>query len=980
MTRKKIILSIVSLLLIAIAGLTINYFRPIKRIARHYDKGLLYVQRAQHQAAIREFKAALAIQPNLNIQLSLAKAYVSNENFDKAQQELENIIGTDKNFKFAYTTLAGLFLQQQQYANGLEVVNRFLEVKSDSVPILNLKARILLAQKKPNLAKEALLKAKKLDPKQDETHSNLATAEWQAENKNAAIQVLEEYINAFPKNVSLRLQLASYYFNIQDQLKAIENFKILQDNGKKIPGEYLGTYVMSLVQSGDIDRAYKIANKFLEKNKRSPQKFLMTYVRGVAHLSQKKYNAANKDLLWVTAAQPDFALGRYYMGLTYLLQKNYLLASEELQKAIDLDPKATAIHNVIIQSYAAEDKLDECLKICEEMLRNDRNNIVVLNMKARILMLMGETEKAQQLYAAIAKASPNSARSEMQLAIVDLRNKKENKAIYRLKAAMKKNPNDPTIPLFLAQIYFAKNNLLPALKYLNQSIDSGKQKTPASRRMLARIRLAQRYYDLAAEEYESLLQDYPRNDVYCLRLASIYFQQGKIDKVTEFLQSKNKTPQTHPAYTQLYAQIYLQQKRYDDAIKLIDASDNANLKILKGNILSFLKKYPQAVEAYQEAKDLNDQLNVENYIGFCYYYQKDWAKAIDHFEAFVEKSPNNVMRTFIAILFAYSKDLTSTKKILNNVLKENKDNILANLVLANTFLMEGEQQKATEQLKQISTERTFIREQFAKLISDCAAKNTHFLPLIDGIIFERIASRDQAIARYEEIMRELDSHYLVEYYYSIYLYRVAKTEDVINRLQKLIATGNLSEEAYSILAGVYLREQKTQKAQEVYSKILKINPKNSDALIKMGMIHELNKKYPQAVSFYKKLIDIPNNNSKIIALNNLAYIYATKQQDSKKAISYAKQAYDLAQSSWEIADTLGYIYYTAGKYPLALKYLQYSSQLYPKSSEVQFHLAQTYFKMRNKTKCKYHLNRAFKVNNRFTSRKQAEQMRKKLGF
>lgn len=979
MTRKKIFLGIATLFIIAIVGLTVNYFRPIKRIARHYDKGLLYVQRAQYQAAIREFKAALAISPNLNVQLALAKTYVSNENFDQAEQELENIIEADKNFKFAYIALARLFLQQQKYVQGLQAVNRFLAIK-DSLDILNLKARILIAQQKPDLAKQVLLHAKELNPGDDETHSHLATAEWQAGNKDIAIEALEEYVATFPENVSLRLQLASYYFDVKDQLKAIEHFKILQDNGKRIPQEYLATYVMSLVQSGDIERAYKIADDFLEKNKRSPHKLLMTYVRGVAYLSQKKYDAANKDLLWVTGTNPDFALGRYYMGLTYLLQKNYLLASAELQKAIELDPEATNIHNIIVRSYAAENKLDECLKICEEMLRSDRKNAVVLNMKAQALMLMGETETAQQIFTEVAKVSPDAAKSQMQLAIIDLRNENENKAIYRLKTAMKKNPNDPTITLLLAQIYFSQNNLLPALKYLNQSIDKGKLKTPASRRMLAQIRLAQRYYDLAAQEYESLLEDYPRNDFYCLRLASIYMQQGQVKKVIQLLQSKNKTPQTHPAYTQIYAQIYLQQKRFDDAIKLIDTSDNPSLKILKGNVLLFLKRYSQAVEAYEEARKLNTQLNVDNYIGFCYYSQKDWPRAIDHFEAFLKKNPSNVMRTFIAILFAYSKDLSSCKKLLDIVLDEDEDNTLANLVLANTLLMEGQLQKAKDQLQKIPEERTFIREQFAKLISDCAAKNSHFLPLIDGIIFERIASRDQAIARYEEIMHELDSHYLVEYYYSIYLYRVAKTEDVISRLQKLIATGNLSEEAYSILAGVYLRNQEMQKAQEVYMKILKINPKNTDALLKLGMIYEADQKYPQAASFYKKIIDLSDDNSKVIALNNLAYIYATKQKNAKKAIFYAKQAYELAQSSWEIADTLGFIYYIAGKYSLALKYLEYAAQLYPQSSEVHFHLAQTYFKMRNKAKCKYHLDQAFKVNNRFTSRKQAEQMRKKLGF
>jgi putative PEP-CTERM system TPR-repeat lipoprotein len=97
-------------------------------------------------------------------------------------------------------------------------------------------------------------------------------------------------------------------------------------------------------------------------------------------------------------------------------------------------------------------------------------------------------------------------------------------------------------------------------------------------------------------------------------------------------------------------------------------------------------------------------------------------------------------------------------------------------------------------------------------------------------------------------------------------------------------------------------------------------------------------KTSQAREHYLAVVEKDSKN--VLALNNLAYVYATEQ--SPEALVYAKKAYDLAPKEPNILDTYGNLLVNQGDWKQGLPLLEQAGKLLPDNDEVKFHLAKAY--------------------------------------
>ena len=80
-------------------------------------------------------------------------------------------------------------------------------------------------------------------------------------------------------------------------------------------------------------------------------------------------------------------------------------------------------------------------------------------------------------------------------------------------------------------------------------------------------------------------------------------------------------------------------------------------------------------------------------------------------------------------------------------------------------------------------------------------------------------------------------------------------------------------------------------------------------------------------------------------MNNLAYIYAEKLNDLKRASELAQKARSLAPTNPSVLDTLGWITYKQGGYQQAADLLSQSAAKSPDNPEIQFHLGMADYMM-----------------------------------
>ena len=114
---------------------------------------------------------------------------------------------------------------------------------------------------------------------------------------------------------------------------------------------------------------------------------------------------------------------------------------------------------------------------------------------------------------------------------------------------------------------------------------------------------------------------------------------------------------------------------------------------------------------------------------------------------------------------------------------------------------------------------------------------------------------------------------------------------------------------------------------------------------------------------YEKLLTVAPDN--VMALNNLAYLYAQNLGQLDKGYQLARHALDLAPTDSSTADTLGWILYQQGQYSSALNLLRDSAAKLDAEPDVPYHLGMICYAMGDEVNARAALQRARQFNRVF---------------
>ena len=110
------------------------------------------------------------------------------------------------------------------------------------------------------------------------------------------------------------------------------------------------------------------------------------------------------------------------------------------------------------------------------------------------------------------------------------------------------------------------------------------------------------------------------------------------------------------------------------------------------------------------------------------------------------------------------------------------------------------------------------------------------------------------------------------------------------------------------------------------------------------------------------------------AYNNLAYIYAEKEQELDKALSLAQKAKQLAPEQPDISDTIGWIYYKKGMYDEAVANLKQAVDGSPDNPIIRYHLGAAYYKQNAKDEAAAELKKALSIDDKFEGAEDAKRL------
>jgi tetratricopeptide (TPR) repeat protein len=301
------------------------------------------------------------------------------------------------------------------------------------------------------------------------------------------------------------------------------------------------------------------------------------------------------------------------------------------------------------------------------------------------------------------------------------------------------------------------------------------------------------------------------------------------------------------------AQLYAYADNTEKALELLSKlegmdPDNSDVFFTKGAIYSQLKRYEKAIEEYHKAIAKTEELD-EVYINIAFEYENlsNYDKAIEYLKKALEISPENEMVLYeLAMSYEFAQRSDESILFFTNYLNENPYSYVAWVNLGTAFNSQGLNEKAIEAFD------------YAIAIDDINT-SAYYSKAATYIGMEEYV---KAIDVYNEILL-LDNNYAIPYYYigecyekmedfnaaidyhtrsiksdeyfsdawlgrGISFYELKKVPQSINDIKKAISLNEENSEYQLILAEI-LHKEKLDGSIEIYQKVIKDEPNNTDA-------------------------------------------------------------------------------------------------------------------------------------------------------
>ena len=177
-------------------------------------------------------------------------------------------------------------------------------------------------------------------------------------------------------------------------------------------------------------------------------------------------------------------------------------------------------------------------------------------------------------------------------------------------------------------------------------------------------------------------------------------------------------------------------------------------------------------------------------------------------------------------------------------------------------------------------------------------------------------------------------------YYNRALYFLQKREfnQALFDMTKVMKRDSMRPEYYLTISDIYLFGNHTSKSIDALEHCLNIDPKNTEAMLKLGELFFYVKKYEQSIKVVNEALKINQYNARAYYLKGLNFKEAG---DTSKAISCMITATEQDPDYYSAYEALG-IMYAARKNKLAIDYFNNALRINPKSDESVYNIGKFY--------------------------------------
>lgn len=656
-------------------------------------KGFLALEQGRFKDAEEAYQAAFDASPNLAaIQMQLAKAQISAKNFDRAIENLDQILkGFPKHIysnylralaafqlqnyedakKFTEVVLKGnqqhlpsyLIAGSASYALGqLEQAAKFLEFYVNARPNNNVGRKMLgAAQLRLGQSSEALVTLRPLEQVAEEDivllkmigAAALSSGEFLVSQRNFE---RASALNPDDGNARAGAGLALLAMGNSDSaLESLEQAIKSDGSMKGVEAQLVKIYF----HSKEYDKVIDLARQIQDRNPENPSGYTL---EGMAQSALKQNDSAQEMFEKALALAPNDTETISNLAVLKLNSKEYGAARELYLRALEVNPSQLKVLIQLSKLETAQNNPEASRQWLEKAVEANPDSTEAMTLLARALVANGQGQKAFGIAARANKLSPNTPAILEVLGQAQLASGREKDALLTFAQLSKLAPDSKVAQSMVIQAASSAKNI----SHMKEALDNLLELNPEdqnAKMARARIAIGEKDHALGARLVKELKTANPDSPVVAELEGNLALNDERWDDAIDAFRRLSTATRT-TRDTVRFAEVQWLAGKQDDAIETLNTwlGEYPQDQVSRFKLAIFYQQREQlelAREAYTSFVEVvPGDFRAQNNLAWVKYRLGDLTGARESAEAALKIIPNNpvVMDTLGVILLSLDEN------------------------------------------------------------------------------------------------------------------------------------------------------------------------------------------------------------------------------------------------------------------------------------------------------------------------------------
>ncbi|MEI6668149.1 MAG: tetratricopeptide repeat protein [Acidobacteriota bacterium] len=710
------------------------------------------------------------------------------------------------------------------------------------------------------------------------------------------------------------------------------------------------------------------------------------FERGNEYVAQKKLKEAAIDYKNAVQKDPKFGEARYKLAETLAELGDMPGAFREYVRAADLlaDNKDAQLKAGIFLMLGG--RFEDAKVRAQKVLALDARNVQAQVLLADATAGMNDLDGAIREIRKAIEFNPKDSRTYLNLGALQMASGMKVEAEATFGQAVELDPKSVPARLAIASFYWVAGRAGEAEQSLTKASEIDPKNVEANRALASFYLSTNRASQ--AESYLKAVADTTRDGGAQMALASYFVYMQRNAEAIAILEPLATHKETFAQAKTRIASIQYMDRKPADAHKTIDEviakePTNAAALLVKAQFLFSEKKADEALARVKAAVAADPRnATVQYLLGTIYVSKDETDEAIKAFGEAIKLDPRATpAQVQLARLNLARGALDAAARFADQAVKSQPNDPEARLVLCRALIARGDLARAAIESKLLTEKFPNLAEAYAlagmlqgrKNDAVEARKSFDHALQIDPASVDALAGQvalDFAAKKPADARTRIDAALAKSPDHPGLLILAArtygsagdttKTEQV---LLKAVDVDPSNMQAYGMLGQLYVSQNKLDQATARFEEIIKRQPKSVVAYTMLGMIRGAQGRSADARKTYEKILEIDPRAP--VAANNLAWIMADANENLDVALQLARTAKSVIPASPEVDDTLGWVYFKKGLYPLAINAFNDALAKMPANPGYHYRLGLAYAKNHDPKRAREALTQALKLDPKF---------------